>query len=100
MSLKDTGLNLIEPLRGPKGRLTHSSVKYVKSKEGVAEYKKAGPPYPDSYVDKRYDDFLKRTPAGSGNSFSHKNKTRVTAIYRYRLAPGKDFLVWNQTEYR
>ena len=99
-SLRETGVNLIEPTTGPIGRLTHPNVKYNKSKEGIAEFKKAGMPYPDNYIDEHYDKFLKRTPAGSGNKFSHKNKTRVTSITRTRLAPGKEFLIWNQTEHR
>src|SRR5215211_2096761 len=98
MSLRSTGMNIIEPITGPKDRLTHPNVNYLKSKEGIAEFKKAGIPYPDNYLDKHYEDHLERTPAGSGNPFSHKNKTRVTAITRVRLTPGKEFLVWNETE--
>jgi hypothetical protein len=93
MSLRNTGMNLIEPTMGPRGRLTHPNLKYLKSPEGVAEFRKAKLSYPDSYLDKHYQDFLERTPSGSGNSFSSKNRTRVTAIYRYRLATGKEFLI-------
>jgi hypothetical protein len=100
MSLRNTGMNLIEPTTGPKGRLTHPNVKYLKSKEGIAEFKKAGLQYPDSYLDEHYEKFLERTPAGPGNNFSHKNKTRITSVTRIRLAPGKEFLIWNQTETR
>jgi hypothetical protein len=60
-------MNLIEPILGPAGRLTHPNVKYLKSKEGVEEFKKAGISYPDNYLDKHYEDFLERTPAGPGN---------------------------------
>jgi hypothetical protein len=94
-SLRDTGTNLIEVVTGTRGRLKHPNIKYVKSKEGIAEFKKAGVPYPDNYLDKHYEEFLERTPAGPENPFTHKNKTRVSAIIRVRLTPGKEYLVWN-----
>jgi hypothetical protein len=100
MSFRDAGTNLIEPILGPKGLLTHYNIKYLKSSEAVAEWKKAKLQYPDSPADVAYQEFLDRTPSGVGNSFSHQNYTRITAIYRYRLAPGREFLVWNQIEYR
>jgi len=100
-SLRETGGNLIlDPPKGPYARLTNPNPNYCKSKEGIEEYKKVGLPYPDNHHDKHYQDFLERTPAGRGNDYTHKNKTRVSDIYRYRLTPEKEYLVWNQTETR
>ena len=100
MSLRETGVNLIEPIKGARGRLTDPNPNYCKSKEGIAEYKKVDLDYPDNYNDIHYARFLERTPAGSGNTYSHKNKTRVVAIHRTRLPSGKEYLVWHQNETR
>jgi hypothetical protein len=82
------------------GRLSNPNPNYTKSDEGVAEFKKAGLEYPDNDSDTAYQILLERTPTGPGNPFAKKNKTRITAIYRYRLAPGREFLVWNEVETR
>ncbi|HKI10445.1 MAG TPA: hypothetical protein VKA09_18810 [Nitrososphaeraceae archaeon] len=65
MTLRETGVNLItDPPKGARGRLTHPNPNYVKSKEGIAEFKKVGLEYPESAWDEHYDKLLLRTPDG------------------------------------
>jgi hypothetical protein len=78
----------------------HPDSKYVKSEEGVTEYRKAKVPYPDTYIDKAYQQFLDRTPDEEGNDFRHKNHTRVTKIGRVRLPGGKEYLLWDEVQVR
>jgi hypothetical protein len=75
-------------------------VKYSKSPEGLAEYKKARLQYPETYIDKAYQEFLERTPDEEGNDYRHKNHTRVTKITRVRQPGGKEFLLYDQVEVR
>jgi hypothetical protein len=82
------------------GRLSRPNPNYLKSKEGIEEYKKVGLQYPENAHDKHWNGVLERTPDGEGNQYAHKNKTRVTGITRRRLASGKEYLTWHQTEIR
>jgi hypothetical protein len=82
------------------GRLSKPNPNYLKSPEGIAEFKKVGLQYPENAHDKHWNSVLERTPDGEGNQYAHKNKTRVTDITRRRLESGKEYLTWNQTEIR
>lgn len=97
----DGSVNLIrEPIKGKLAQLTHYNSKFIKSKEGVAQYKKVGLPYPNSPWDTAYEEFIKSHPDTEANEHRHKNKVRVLKMTRYRLGNGKEYIVYSQEETR
>jgi hypothetical protein len=77
---------------------------FIKSPEGVAQYKKIGQSYPSEIMDDLYEEqFLKETTAdpkmlakyGSG----HK-PIEVVSITRKKTSEGKEYLYYSKTEYR
>lgn len=87
-------------LNKKKSQLLIPHVNFLKSPEGVKEYKRYGLSYPNNNRDLQYEKLLTDTPAVEGNDYRHKNKTRITYLVRLRLTPEKQYLLWDQRETR